>query len=280
MLDMLIWVVGENKLESDGKPSFEELLESTYQEARRNPFPVVDGIATIGHSVSADSSNGSLSRMAQTVVDTGEMFPDGRRKFIRTAKTEGQMTLTELLNAPDTIIGGGEAVMRAVVELCKKRQPKVLIHSGGRPKYLEIAADRRPELTEALIMKRSIEKQLGTGIRQVLKENGKNTIDDMKAILEAAREQGCRTIGLVALTLRFPRCLEALSQVKIKYPEYKDIEVIPLPAEVVISAAAGEHWNAFWDKYRQSKSYQKTLEDEKGGFVAMRANEYHGSGQT
>lgn len=105
-------------------------------------------------------------------------------------------------------------------------------------------------------------------------ENGKQTKDDVRNGLLVAKEHEFKSIAIIALGLRLPRCEVTMEMVLNEKPELGGISAHFLAAEVIISKLALrkgrlKQWGKFWENFETSKPYQRTYEDEKAGFNAL-----------
>lgn len=132
---------------------FQERLNSLLAATKQDQYPEVDCIVNIGHSI-GQGKNGLwyLSLPAQPIKELG-LRSDGSRIFLRTARIESSH---RLFQSEHSIVGGGVFAAVATAELYRQldfedKAPYVL-HTGGRPAYLEESTPDQPHLTEGILM--------------------------------------------------------------------------------------------------------------------------------
>lgn len=271
-------------VERVGVPNFGATLDSIRSEAERNLFPPVDVLVNIGHSV-VRGGDGRLvlSGMAQPIRDTGETFPDGGKKFVRTG-VEGHVPSPAMWRKrahnrkeeeSAAIMGGGVLVNEAAVvffnELNSRGQaPKLVVHTGGRPGYMERL---RVKENEGVHMRKAFRRSVGRHAEyaEVLETGNKNTKGDMETALKETLDAGHKSLAVIAVGDRLPRCQAFLDELKGEHPEYGDLKVHLIPAERVVKYKAEEkgkedQWNNFWSRFTSSGAYRKTYNDERAGY--------------
>jgi len=274
--------------------SFEQIYKIIYEQAKQNPVPPTDVLVNIGHSVvlmpSSKNEHLGISGSAQPIEYTGEFWRDGTPKFIRSG-TQEYTPPKKLWAEEKSILGGGVIAIQGAAylynELAQKGSaPNLVVHTGGRPGYLEGTPENE---NEALYMQQAFVKSVGTNMqentKQVLETQGKTTKDDMRISLEQAIQNRANSITIVAIGIRLPRCKAFIDELIEQNPQYANLQVNLIPAELLMQQKAsqkekGHVWQNFWDQFAGSMPYQKTYEDEKIGYENAVAKRYAGTGQT
>lgn len=268
-------------------------LQRIREEAEKNPLPITDCLVNIGHTIIRRGGGGWMPSKAAQKVNTIGYWPDGGKKYIRTA--EYVRNSRQLYSQEDAIVGGGIVAVQAAVEFYKSlkqegRVPKIVVYCGGRAKYLEDTVPEEPNICEAVLMREMFEKSLAdifdpaeTGV--VMKTENRTTQDDMMGALAAAEENNCSSLTIVALELRLPRCAAFVRNLQENDPDIRKVQVNYMPAEVVMRQVAelrdrSSQWNNFNNELVRSKPYERTLLDETIAYTKAIERNYTAKGET
>lgn len=277
-------------IEGAKPPVFEEVLAQLAEESRQEPLPDTDCIIEIGHNIERLRDGRFYpSSLAISVREAGS-WSDGAKKYVRTGiKPAG--TVKELYQSDEAIAAGGVLEVVACAYLydvlrSERHIPKLVIHSGGRPGYLDEAAHDQPDMTEAKPMVELFHHRiaLSSSTREIMLETGKNTKDDMRDSLTEALKAGCNSAVILSLEMRMPRCWVFVQQVTAENPQLAVIDVKYRSTEEIITLSAQNkgrlpQWEKALHEFKASKPYQRTFNDEKNGFDMAAKGMYAGTGK-
>ena len=263
----------ENSIE---KPTSAETLQ----------IPQTDCYVEFGHSIGkGKDETWHLTRLLQTVEDKDEVDSEtGYHWYERTGKLE-----TVNKSTTNAVVGGGVFVTAAIAEVCKilhvsGKDPHLVIHCGGRPKYLEDNAAGDPEVSEGAVMQSEFNKRLKdtSAPPQKLINFGRTTKDDIINSLDTVLESEGKSVTFVGLGMRFPRFEALYQEVMLETDKYNSIKVHMLPAEDVLRAKALEknrtgQFEAIWKDFTESEGYKRTTAMEEAGMKRLKESTY---GQT
>ena len=245
-------------------------------------IPQTDVYAQFGHSVVQGQRDWYPTRLLQTVTNKMDDIDQetGYPWYERTGKAEPTGNDTT-----NVVVGGGAFVTAAMADAYtilagQGKAPRLVIHSGGRPKYLEASS---PEISEGGVMQRAFNTRLNVrGIPlppQRVIDTTRTTTDDIRYSLDAVLEAGGTSVTFVGLGLRFDRFMILYQNLREETDKYNGIEVYTLFAEAVLRAKAlqlgrGEQFDAQWDNFTQSEGYKRTLAMEQAGIRKLAEGNY------
>ena len=269
-------------------PSFQAQLEINKKRAVENLFPETEVLAQIGHSIIGKWEDWLPSKAAQKVNDKG-FWPDGRRKFERTA--EYLENSRAFFDQESAIMGGGLLAVEAAAYFYKTMRErgtpiKAVVISGGRPGYLSNVPEG---VNEASAIQKAFNERINYNLEnaedQVIDTTGKNTKDDMRVLLQETHNRDLKNLTLVACEIRLPHCQAFLKEILEENLGFSQINVNFVPAEMLVAHEAelkgrSRAWQNFETQFKGSKPYKRTLGDEQAGYNAALQKRYQGKGQT